>query len=408
VVRPYTRSTKGRPEWANFRRFLLPLLLGALLLALPAGASAAENLTGGSITGTVSAKGGVAVGEVEVCAKAIDESNFKCVLVTEAGPYEIAELPIGEYKVGFWPTGNFVTQFWQGGLTWGTATPVAITAGGTRSEIDAVLTPGSTITGTVTAAATGAPVGEVEACATLEEPRREIELERCANTDAAGHYAIDGLIDCAWSVYFYAQNAEADVVSQPYSPAVVAVGPEQVLEGVNAALIPGGQIAGTVRSASTGAPVGGVQVCVTTAASQATLGCLRTPASGAYRFMRVWPGTFKVVFSPQPSGLTGPDSFFTQWWGGQPTFETATPIAITPPQIVTGIDASLTAPETPSTTPSPAPVVTKPLLKCKRGFVKRKVHGKQRCVKRHKPKPKPHHRHHKAKYPATSARPKRP
>ena len=92
--------------------------------------------------------------------------------------------------------------------------------------------------------------------------------------------------------------------------------------------------------------------------------------------------------------LTGPDSFWTQWWGGQPTFEAATPIAITPPQIVTGIDASLAAPETPSTTPSAVPVVTKPLLQCKRGFVKRKVHGKRRCVKRHNAKSNPRHKQH--------------
>jgi hypothetical protein len=44
-------------------------------------------------------------------------------------------------------------------------------------------------------------------------------------------------------------------------------------------------------------------------------------------------------------------------------------------------------------------VVTKPVLKCKRGFVKRKVHGKQRCVKRHKAKPKPRRKrkHHDPK-----------
>jgi hypothetical protein len=403
VVRPYTRSTRHRPEWANFRRFLLPLLLGALLLALPAGASAAET---GTIAGTVTAEGG-GPSEVEVCAKAIEGSSYKCELARPDGSYEIPELSEGKYEVGFWPTGNYVTQFWRDAPTWNRATPLTVPSV-EAGAVNATLVPGAVIGGIVTASATGYPVAGVEACATLVEPEPELELERCATTDAAGGYTVDGLAAGVWSLYFYAQNAEADVVSTAYSGGTIEVGAGEPKSGANVALGPGGQIAGTVRSASNGAPVGGVQVCVTTAASQATLGCLRTPASGAYRFMRVWPGTFKVVFSPQPSGVTGPDSFFTQWWGGQPTFETATPIAITPPQIVTGIDASLSAPETPSTAPSPAPVVTKPILKCKRGFVKRKVHGKQRCVKRHKPKPKPHHRHHKSKYPATSARSKRP
>jgi hypothetical protein len=386
------------------RRFFLPLLLGALLLVVPAGAVAAEP---GTISGTVSAEVGELIGEVEVCAKAVDESSFKCVQLLPDGSYKIPELPKGEYKVGFWPTGNYVTQFWQNEPTWKRATPLTVTDVEGMDGVNATLVRGATISGIVTASATGLPVGEVEACATLVEPEPELELERCANTDAAGGYTIDGLAAGVWSLYLYAQNAEADVVSQAYSGGTIEVTAGEPKSGVNVALGPGGQIAGTVRLASTGAPLGGVQVCVTTASSQATLGCLRTPASGAYRFMRIWPGSFKVVFSPEPSGLTGPDSFFTQWWGGQPTFETATPIAIIPPQIVTGIDASLTAPESPTTTPSPAPVVTKPVLKCKRGFVKRKVHGKQRCVKRHKHKPKPRHRHHKSRYQAPQSPPKR-
>jgi hypothetical protein len=121
--------------------------------------------------------------------------------------------------------------------------------------------------------------------------------------------------------------------------------------------------------------------------------------------MRVWPGSYKVVFSPEPSGLGGPDSFLTQWWGGQSTFAAAAPIEITPPAVVDNIDASLVAP--PLAAPAP-PIVKKPVLKCKRGFLKRKVHGKQRCVKRHKVKPKPRHRRHKAKHQAPQPHPKRP
>jgi hypothetical protein len=149
------------------------------------------------------------------------------------------------------------------------------------------------------------------------------------------------------------------------------------------------------------------------ASSPTPLGCLRTPSSGAYRFTRVWPGSYKVVFSPEPSGTEGPDSYPTQWWGGQSTFASAVAIAITPPAIVNNIDASLTAPPVPApATPvtTVTPVVKKP-PKCKRGFVKRKVHGKQRCVKRHKAKPKPrhkHHRAHRAKSQTPQPRPTRP
>ncbi len=403
--------TKGRPDWANFRRLFLPLLLGAFLLALPATASAAEPEPG-NITGVVTEGASKPVVEVEVCAETIDKMHFKCIPTRSDGTFEITGLAPGEYKVGFWSTRNFVTQFWHEALTWGEAAPVVVAAGETTPNIDADLEVGSRITGTVTAAATGLPVGEVEACATSGE------LERCAITNGAGVYTIDGLREGTWSVYFYAMKAKVDVVSQPYAAGAVTIGPQQTLENVNEALIPGGQIAGMVRLAGSGAPVGGVLVCVTTATESAPLGCLRTPNSGAYRFTRVWPGTFKVVFSPEPTELfgtgpeglveaatmeategIGPDAFPTEWWSGAGSFDAATPITIAPPQIIGGIDASLTAPPTPPAAaappPSPAPVVKKPLLKCKRGFVKRKVHGKQRCVKRHKSKPKPRHKRHK-------------
>jgi Carboxypeptidase regulatory-like domain len=387
------------------------------LLALPASAIAEETTTAttGSISGTVSAGGDPIAGEVEVCAKSvIDESTFKCVALPGGGPYEITELPAGEYKVGFWPTGNYVTQFWNHGLTWAEATAVQVAAELATPGVNAVLEVGATISGTITAAATGAPVEKVEACAKLVELGLEpkLELERCAKTDAAGEYTIDGLVPGQWSINFYAQQAEADVVSAPYyAQPTLTVGPKQELTEVSQALIPGGQIAGTVRLAGTGAPVGGVQVCVTTASSPTPLGCIRTPASGAYRFMRVWPGSYKVVFSPEPSGTEGPSPYPTQWWGGQSTFASGATIEITPPAIVNNIDASLIAPPVPApATPIVTPVAKKP-LKCKRGFVKRKVHGRQRCVKRHKPKPKPRHKHHKrhqAKSQASQSRPKRP
>jgi hypothetical protein len=390
---------------------LFPLLLGALLLALPANAMAEETTTTGSIAGTVTAEGGETLGDVEVCAEAVDKSHFKCATTATDGTYAIAGLTPGEYNVGFWTTRNYVVQFWRDKPTWGTATTVQVAAAELpTSEIDAVLEVGATISGTITAAATGAPVERVEACAKLAEPDAEpkLELEGCAKTDAAGEYTIDGLVPGEWTIFFYAQQAEADVVSAPYSAQpTLQVGPQQNLLGVSQALIPGGQIAGTVRLAGTGAPVGGVQVCVTMASSPTPLGCVHTPSSGAYRFMRVWPGSYKVVFSPEPSGTEGPNSLPTQWWGGQSTFASAAAIAITPPAIVNNIDASLVALPTPAPMTPITPVVKKP-LKCKRGFVKRKVHGKQRCVKRHKAKPKPRHKHHKAKHQTAQSRPKHP
>src|ERR1700753_94099 len=179
----------GRPDWANFRRFLLPVLLGALLLALPASARATKGeIATGTIAGTVGREG-VGAGQIEVCARAVDESSYQCALSLPAtgGTYEIPGLTPGPYTVGVWSTDTFVTQFCKNAPTWGAAAPIGVRADETTELENAVLVKGATISGTVTAAATGAAVGEIEACATSGV------LERCAKTDGAGRYTIDGL-----------------------------------------------------------------------------------------------------------------------------------------------------------------------------------------------------------------------
>jgi hypothetical protein len=392
--------------------WLTPLLVALLALALPAAGQAAEP---GSISGTVTAKvGGLPIAGVEVCAGGEAEEAFGCATTDENGEYEIVSLPAGVYKVQFWgrPLG-YADQYYAGKRLFGEATPVVVSAGAATSGIDAELERGATISGRVTAAATGLPVAGVEVCAfTLDESEFG-----CEATDGTGAYAIEGLASGQYEVYFYTGETEGELVSQPYELGLITLTTGQVRTGVDAALKVGGQISGTVRLAATGAPLKGVEVCITEATETWPLGCLKTPASGAYRFTGLWNSSFKVVFSPEASELEEgqelgivPDAFPTQWWNGQPTFAAATPIAITPPAVVGGIDASLgpgpvvTSPPV-AAAPSPAPAPSspptavvvkpkpKPLLKCKRGFVKKTVKGKPaRCVKRHKPKK--HHRNH--------------
>ena len=386
------------PAWLTL------LLVAIVALVLPAAGQAAEP---GSISGTVTAKvGGLPIEGVEVCAEAEAEETLRCGSTDGNGEYEILGLPAGSYKVEFWarPVG-YVDQFYAGKRHRSEATPVAVFAGASTPDIDAELEKGATISGRVTAAATGLPVAQVEVCAFTPD---ETEFG-CEATDGSGVYAIEGLPAGQYEIYFYTGESAGEFVSQPYEPGLVTLTTGQVLTGVDAALQVGGQISGTVRLAATGGPLKGVEVCITEATETLPLACLKSPASGAYRFTGLWNASFKVVFSPEASELEKgqekgivPDAFPTQWWNGQPTFAAATPIAITPPAVVNGIDASLgpgpvvtPPPAAPSSPPATQPVKPKPKpLKCKRGFVKKTVKGKPaRCVKRHKPK-RHHHKHH--------------
>jgi hypothetical protein len=391
-------STKYRPA-----AWLTPLLIVLLALALPALGEAAGP---GGISGTVRGEGVGGLAGVVVCAERVGSEEGECEVTEPGGAYEIVGLAAGEYIVSFRPpsTLNFVHQFYDGASTELAAKHVVVGVG-TTTGIDAVLAKGAKISGTVTALATGLPVKGVAVCAYMAD----FAGLGCAQTNAVGAYVIQGLSAGSYEIEFFPTERGQNVVGTTY-PGLVTVPAGGEVPGVNAALPQGGQIEGTVRLAATGAPVKGVEVCITEAEEAWLLGCLKTPASGAYRFTGLWNSSFKVVFSPEASefeegqefGLA-PDAFPTQWWNGQATFAAATPIAITPPAVVGGIDGSLgpgpvVSPpvSTPPATPVTAPVKPKPKkpFKCKRGFVKKTVKGKPaRCVKRHKPK-RNHHRHH--------------
>jgi hypothetical protein len=391
---------------------LIPAVLTVLALVLPA---AGEAAVPGSISGTVTAKvGDAALEGVEVCAEAVasEGGGFGCATTDALGEYEIAGLAAGQYKVEFSARSiGYVSQFYAGRRSWGEADLVTVSAGLRTPGIDAELEESASISGTVTAAQTHLPVAGVEVCAFTTD---EAEFG-CDETDGAGFYAIKGLAAGQYEVFFSTAEIEAELVSQflPY-PLSLTAGQDRT--GIDVALDPGAQIAGTVRLAATGAPLAGVEVCVTEAAEAWALGCLKTPPSGRYRFLRLWAGPFKVVFSPEAGELEdgaemglAPDAYPTQWWNGQPTFAAATQVNLfAPGMTIEGVDGSLgpgpvAAPVAPGTSSPPATTIVKPKpaptpapapLKCKRGFVKKKLKGKQRCVKRARPK---HHRKHHPK-----------
>lgn len=382
---------------------LFTLLVAALLLALPAAGEAAGTA---SIAGTVTSQAeGTPLEGVRVCVEGLgmsEEVEIPCVKTAANGTYTVASLSAGRYVVEFLPPEgrNLVPQFYDGRLSWEEATPISLNAGEAKTGVDAALEKGATISGFVTAAATGLPVPGVFVCAfSTNGPGAG-----CAETNGVGGYTIVGLPAGLYEVEFEPVETEQDVVSESYAGGLVPVPAQGQVTGINAALQRGGQIAGTVRAAANGAPLGGVEVCITEAGESWALGCLATPPSGAYRFTHVWAGEFKIVFSPEPSELENGkskkipvDSYPTQWWNGQSTFLAATPIGITPPAVVTGIDGSLgPGPTVSPPAPAPTPPVTaivqpkpkpkpKP-LNCHRGLAKKKVKGKLRCVRRHKPR----------------------
>ncbi|HKZ13244.1 MAG TPA: carboxypeptidase-like regulatory domain-containing protein [Solirubrobacterales bacterium] len=401
-----------RPNRTFVVAWLTPLLVTLAALALPASGLAAGT---GAISGTVSAQGGGGLANIEVCAwsRAGNEEDWGCEVSGVGGTYKIPNLPEGEYVVEFWPgPQNYVWQYYGGTQEFGTATPVVVTGGTTKTGVDAALVKGAQVKGRVTAAATGLSAPEVEVCAF---PTTDGSY-RCALTDSTGNYTIIGLREGSYHVFFYPEGNGMGLLAQVWNNHevietgdVLVLAAEAVQTGINAALRPGGAITGTVRLAATGAPLAGVRVCLVESAFLESLGCLTSPASGGYRFYGLRNEAYKIVFSAEANDIEDPeakvDAFPTQWWNGQATFAAATPIPVTPPGTVSGIDGSLgpppakpVVPTTPPASPPPVSkqVPTKPkpkVLKCRKGFAKRKVRGKAKCVRLHKAAK--HKRHHK-------------
>jgi hypothetical protein len=407
------RDRKPRVAWLSALLFVLAFL------ALPVGAEAAGP---GGISGTVTFEGGAAGKAVAVCALA-EEVKVRCATAGTDGDYEITGLAEGEYVVEFLTSGeaDYVWEYYNHTRIYEAATPVAVTAEAVQGGIDAVLEEGATISGEVTATTTRLGVGGVKVCA--REAAAESRFEPCVETSLTGGYTIAGLPPGEFDIYFFPEGTRLGLLAEAYDgrgvgamPNAISVQPKENRDGIDASLDPGGQIFGTVRSAATRAPLGGVEVCLSEAATLRRLTCLVTPVGGGYRFIGLWSDSYKVVFSPGLADIYGPgavpteaqlpaaewvafhDGFPTQWFDRQSSFAAATPIALTAPETIVGIDdlvgtapaPAVTAPVTPPAT-AVAKKKRKP-LKCRRAFVRRKVHGKPRCVRRHKPARR-HHRH---------------
>jgi Carboxypeptidase regulatory-like domain len=284
---------------------------------------------------------------------------------------------------------------------------------------------GASISGNVTVASTGQPIAEVTVCA-LKVGGGGI---RCVDTDSAGDYTISNLEAGSWDVQFGTERVGMGLLNTSYERDPVVLGASTQAEGIDVALSAGGKIGGVVTAAQTGEPLAEILVCLVPSPMQGSPHCTETGEDGSYAFEDLASGSYEVAFSPEGEEIWGPllagveaeimealyppDGYATLWWQSGGSLSAATPIVLTAPQTVSGIDGAIGSPEywtlvsqrvviPPPIPPAPVvsepnsplttPTATKPViatkkpkeLDCKRGFVKRKAHGKERCVKRHK------------------------
>lgn len=391
-------STIGR--WGTAT--VVALALAALWL--PASASAAEE---GSISGKVTrAAGGAAVEGVEVCAETEGAVfAFKCASTEASGEYEITGLPPADYLVFFFGGDSapyLIGQYYDGVAHWDEADEVTVSSGAKTEHIDAALVEGGAIAGKVTDAVSGAPIDEVLVCSWLEAGE---ETESCVETASDGTYEIDGVPPGQNGVEFL--PFEEDYEPRVVHGISVSVGAKttNVNTNLNRAVTPQGLITGHVYAAATHTALQGISVCAIWVKTGETGGCALTSNLGAYTFVPVSPGAWKIAFSPEPAEVefaakAKSDIWPTQFWNQKPTLAEASALDVTATSRFEGIDGLLGPGPVASlaSVPQSAPTATavakpKPALVCKKGFVKKHLRGKQHCVRLRK-----HRRHHHRKH----------
>ena len=152
---------------------------------------------GGTLSGTVTdaSAGGVPVPLMPIVVFTSTGVVLKTTTTDSSGNYTVAGLPAGNYFVRTNPnalTQNYVTQTYTGmpfnGNTT-TGTPVDVTVGGTHSGVNFAVVSGGTLSGSVKAAGTSAPI--VGAQITVYLPTGK--FVKTVTTDPGGLFTVRGL-----------------------------------------------------------------------------------------------------------------------------------------------------------------------------------------------------------------------
>jgi hypothetical protein len=220
--------------------------------------------------------------------------------------------------------------------------PVTRAAAILAASLSLLLTPAlasaGTIKGKVTAEG-GAGLTGVLVCATPFAGSSS-----CATTGARGRYAISGLAAGSYKVGFDAISGGLNYITEYYNnkpnfelAQKVTVKRNQTTSGIDAALVVGGQITGTVSEEATAAPLKGIRACAFIIGTDLQ-SCDRTDAAGAYDVIGLPSNdAYRVEFSAAGSGL----EYATEYYDNVESAFEGTPVTVTAGAVTAGVDAAL-------------------------------------------------------------------
>jgi hypothetical protein len=326
-----------------------------------------------------------------VCVYEADDTLVKCVsnATSANGEYTVEGLTEGDYRLEFSAAG-FARQYYQDASSLGESTTVHVTENVVTPNIDAGLeeTGQGTVSGRATNASSGQGASGISVCAS----GGNFEESRCTETNANGEYTISNLRVGSYLIFFSSAATECEEeqgekircnLTNNFLPQSVSIKLKaNQTETANAALQAGGQISGTVTSASITHPgIGKIEVCATkVVGSEEYYGgnCAYTNPGGQYTVSGLESGSYKLEFYgyicsiPKQGERECPEVYVSSYYHGARTHKTGETISVTAGSNTSGINETLREafPSTPTSTAVPTltgTALTGDVLSCSQG-----------------------------------------
>lgn len=291
----------------------------------------------GSISGRVSEEGsGAALGNAVVLAEEDGTGRAYSALTLSDGSYSIRGLPAGSYIVRFSLSG-YVSRRYSTSPDPDRPTPVQVADGRELVGIDASLARGSSISGRVRDLATGADLEGVGVFAYGQDDGAPASQ---ALTDAAGSYTLGGLKSGTYTVMFSRDGylAEWYRSSRSRAEAVPVAVTTVGTAGIDALLEKGGSVSGKVTDDASGSGIAFVRVTAYDTATGTQAATTTTDFTGSYLLKGLPTGIYTIQFIGQWSAM---GSYLNSWYKDAPTMRDASPLSVSAPHELTGIDGTL-------------------------------------------------------------------
>lgn len=299
-------------------------------------------VTGGSITGRVVNSAHTPLSRI--CVTATSTAVFETAVTTSEGSYVLPGLLPTSYAIEFSAcgnTGNYAPQWFDGQPSSTSAKKVTVTEEATTPNIDATLETGGIIAGTVMSASSKPESG----VCILAVPKKAGFLGGSAFSGPNGRYAISGLDTTSYAVSFSIAGCgnPGNLAPQVFKAASSFAGGTAVpvklgksTTGIDAHLLTGGIITGTVKNAA-GSALGGI--CVKADGSLVSVDTT-TESNGTYAVDGLSSGPYTVSFS---TGCGNEGNFLTQYYKNKPNLGSASAVRVTAGKLTAGIDATMAA-----------------------------------------------------------------